>query len=439
MQKIRNIILCVAITEIFLYFSEIIRQEIFLEWKIGLVVKIALFIILLIIVWLKSYKPLNIFLIVFSLISVFTGTINAAEDFFEESSDLKTYKYTLRKTPNIYLYVLESYHDFSTIRQAYNIDTSNLEIFLNENDFVIYEDALSNSRVTLKSLADLFSMRLDFGKEKGNDDTDRSIRYLIGGNYRNMVLKNLKENGYYTEYILRGATYYILEKGAYLDAEDANLFGLRLLQPLVDVNKSFRKLLPRPTTRTNMALDQVIPRFVDEKADIKAPLFVFFFGGARHTPAGKGRGRHLWRDSEKWVASGQYQQAVEKSNRELMRVVQHIIKRDPESVIILLGDHGSHRLRDLQSPTLTELDNTLNSIGETLESYVKDHCGILMAVRMLDGRKDISYGLHMSPVNLFRHIFAALNESPDFLKDRVPSESKIYGRTLARDGKVLRE
>jgi hypothetical protein len=72
-----------------------------------------------------------------------------------------------------------------------------------------------------------------------------------------------------------------------------------------------------------------------------------------------------------------------------------------------------------------------------LESLAKDLFGIFMAVRMPGGRKDIAYGFHMSPVNLFRHVFAALNEDPAMLHDRAPSESKFRGVTLARDGKVM--
>jgi len=446
-EKIRDAFLAILIASTLIFFSNVVFFA--LTEEQGLVFSLIITGTLLLVMMYKKVKPVNVLLTVLSLLSIITGLAREVSDSLEAPVELKEYNYTLQNTPNIYLYILESYHDLSTMRQVYDIDTSDLEKFLEENSFVIYEDALSNSHNTLLSLGDIFSMQLDSGRPKGLDDSTLTTRLIIAGHNGNVLLKNLKGNGYHTEYILRREIYYLtsgIKKGPYLDELDIASF-IYLTYPLADLNDKlkqkiqimqhhhFRRYLPDTLT---VSLKQAVIKFVDEKFSVKSPYFVFFKGGALHAP---GRQDFLPRYSEEWIASGIYKNRVKKSNEELIYIVEDIIKRDPESVIILLGDHGSRRLDGLwvKEQTLETLEAKVRANGETLDSLTKDLFGILMAVRMPDGRQDISNGYHLSPANLFRHIFAALNEDPDILKGRVPSESKyLNGVAIARDGKTIR-
>ena len=452
MQKIRDVIFCLAITGIIFFFSDLMIQSITQIYWHKILSMLITTILFASTVACVSFRPVNIFLAVFTFISVITIFSTAINDFGASQHTLKTYNYTLRRTPNIYLFILESYHDLETMRQVYNIDTADLEKFLDGNNFVVYEDALSNSDATLETLADIFTMQLGFADAKGNKDVDRMVRFMLGGSSENVLLQIFKENGYHTEYILRGAQYYTLgTKGIYLDVIDVDFSPASWLRPVSDLNRLLTPFLPSTTNipsqvfQVNEAnihetLRLVIPGFVDAKAAAQAPLFLFFKGGAEHAPLLRSR-----RASDMWMASGVYKQLVKASNEELMHVVAHIIKRDPESVCILLGDHGAQRLDFLLSRyagwkgarTWENLNARLHEHGETLDALVKDIFGIFMAVRMPGGRKDISYGFHMSPVNVFRHIFTELNEDPAILNDRALSESKTQKMTLARDGAPL--
>jgi len=380
-----------------------------------------------------KFKPINIFLAILSLLCFVMGVSSVITDLhIQLGRELKIYNYSLKRTPNIYLYILESYHNLSTMRQVYNIDTSNLEDFLDKNNFIIYEDALSNSDFTTLSLADIFSMQLDSVQSRGNHSAATTFEIMMGGGYGNNLLMNLKNNGYQTEYTHLGLGYTFGFKGQYLDKNNLNPICV-LLRPFTDMNMRFKKFLS-----CELPIDQAVIQSIDEKSEIKIPLFRFFKGGAIHTSLIE----YTWRDADWWVASRQYQNAVERSNKELMKIVEHILKRDPGSIIVMLGDHGSGRLRHLwgNERTFEKLEQKVYANGETLDSLVQDMFGIFMAVRMPDGREDISNGYHMSPVNLFRNIFYSLSDNDiDILNDSVPSDSKYHrtGCTIARGGKIL--
>ena len=49
---------------------------------------------------------------------------------------------------------------------------------------------------------------------------------------------------------------------------------------------------------------------------------------------------------------------------------------------------------------------------------------------------DISYGYPISSVNLFRHVFAGINQDPSVLNERVPQQSTFFGIILVREGIV---
>jgi hypothetical protein len=173
---------------------------------------------------------------------------------------------------------------------------------------------------------------------------------------------------------------------------------------------------------------------IDEGMQRNQPFYIGFKDGATHTPT---RG-YTWENKEDWVTGGRYQEVVKKSNQRLVKIVDHIIVADPQSIIILLGDHGSHRLLGIDSGVgeLSELEAILQKNGESMDSLAKDYFGVLMAIRMPGGVRDISQGYPMSHVNLFRHIFAALSDDMAILKERQPAWSRFRNFVLVKEGIV---
>jgi len=259
------------------------------------------------------------------------------------------------------------------------------------------------------------------------------------------VYRILKENGYYTIYLTNGKTFYFQVKGTYLDETDFLLefpsFYL-LTQPVLDLNRRLSRHAPDPVVKGidkfTGSLFERIQLAIQEGLQRDSPIHLGFKGGAIHTPLAPG---YTWRNREEWIAGGRYQEAVKRSRQELKEIVDYIIAKDPQSVIILLGDHGAWRLRKIWTGAnnLSELETILLENGESLQSLADDIFGVLMAIRMPDGAVDISYGYPMSTVNLFRHIFAALSDDAQILKERQPSWSAVGRSWSGRELVLVKE
>jgi hypothetical protein len=431
--------------------------------------------VLLYFITIKSgFKSIRLFLVIWLFLSAgsglysFTSAALRERVIFDESEHI-----VLKERPNIYLFLLESYHDLKSMREIYGIDTEPLQSFVSSHGFIIYENAYSCRASTLASMIDIFSMGSGRAQTIEEDsDIDPFGRNLIGGGSGNQVYRILKENNYYTTYLAVGGWpewpfYYFSKKGKYLDETDIDLkFRLNSsLRPLYELFPSLDRLMKIRKTSVeliplgggkkrrfiekgstdniqlkyrNSLIDNI--RVVMEESKSKMPFFLGFKAGALHTP-------YEWHQKDTWVSSGKYQEAVRKGNQEIFEIVDLIVEKDPSAVIVLIADHGPSRLARIWSGAVSgdiaSLDALLKQRGESLDTLASDLYGVFLAIR-IPGKGDISNGLPMSNVNVFRHIFAALadNADPDvgraILQRRVPSESNLHGITLVKDGVVQR-
>ncbi len=159
--------------------------------------------------------------------------------------------------------------------------------------------------------------------------------------------------------------------------------------------------------------------------------------GDGHTPYTS----YTWRQHTDWVRSGKYQQFIKRGTQELQRICDKIIAEDPGSIILLLGDHGPTRFRKMEEgvfvSSLAGLIAQIQAQGISLQDWVDDRHAVFLGIRLPYGqREDISHGLPMSHVNLFRHVFAYLNEDTGILKSREPSNSYWRDFAIVKEGKV---
>ena len=458
-------VLCVLFLGVLLVFLEFPLRELFAPeyflQGIILVYSVAIFFSYLI-VMKRGFLPINFFLLFWLSLSIGTGLYSVASTVLwgvtppHESEDEHI---VLKNRPNIYFFLLESYHDPKTMYEIYGIDTDPLRTWLSSRDFFVYENVYSNSHATLSSMMNIFGMRLNAAKEMGNNDVDPAGRKLIGGGPGNNVYRILKENGYHVAYLTfdtENPFYYFHTKGKYLDETDID-FGVALsLRPLSELSPFLhRGYFERCRKQTEgRAVNNLLPKYqkklidnirmVMEESKDKMPLFIGFKPGAMHTPFD---GSYTWRQKNEWVLGGRYQEAVRRGNQEIFEIADFIIEKDPSAIMIFIGDHGSWRLRgiwnDAVKGDIASLDALLKQHDESLDTLASDIYGTLLAIRM-PGGGDISNGLPMSHVNLFRHVFAALADSADpdisraILERRAPSESgsNLLGFKLVKDGIV---
>jgi len=405
------------------------------------------------IVMKHGFKPIKLFLVSWLLLSIGTGlysiistSVLGEEKILGESEHIE-----LVERPNIYLFILESYHDLGTMSDIYGIDTEPLTSYVASRGFSIYENVYSNSPQTLSSMTDMFGMRLNIAQAIGLHDITTIGRILIGGGLGNQVYRILKENNYHTVFLAPDPPlYYFYNKGIYLDETNIDLSNrISSARPLCESVPRLRrycygvKIVDNIQPKFRNSLVNNI-RMIIEDSESKVPLFVGFKSGADHTISSG----YTWRKKDEWVSNGQYQKSVNKGNQEIFEIVDLIIDKEPSAVIVLVGDHGSWRLRGIGESAggdFAELEQILDQNGESLDRLAHDAFGTFLAIRM-PGKGDISKGLPMSHVNLFRHIFAALadsTESDAILQRRAPSESdlgsldsRLKGIKLVKEGVV---
>jgi hypothetical protein len=406
------------------------------------------------IVMKHGFEPIRVFLILWLFMSTATWVYSATAAMTRGVMPDESEHVTFKEQPNIYLFVLESYHDLKTMRDTYDIDTEPLQSWASSHDFTIYENVYSNSDFTLTSMTDIFGMRLNSAMPMGNFDIEPYGRSLIGGGPGNKAYRILKENGYHVVYLTGGRSFYHFHtKGKYLDETDMYLGPIPGLRPLHDgsfpfFNRIYTYFGVRYQSGENGRVNNLLPKFsnklidniklVIEESKDKYPLFIGFKSGANHA--------NNWLEKDEWIASRTYQKLVKQGNQELFEIVDLIVDKDPSAVIILVGDHGSARLRGIENNVsngdITGLDEFLKQHGESLDTLASDAFGTFLAIRMPE-KGDISNGLPMSHVNLFRHVFATLadddtdpNVKRAILERRAPSESHLAGFKLVKDGIV---
>ena len=444
LSRMFSLLVCAAVTGIVCFlFSASVFAEISSLHRY--VLNIIILAVTAGIVFWAGFRPLNFFLAVCLFLFSVTGAIDVLQYYSSYSSrqnqeNTDPPNITLKTKPNIYLFWLESYHSLPIMREIYGIDTQQLADYLSSRRFFIYDNVYSNSRSTLSSMQDLYTMKTQFAPERGRMDIDPNGRLAIGGNRDNAVYRILKGNGYHTTYLTMDSPYYFQVKGSYLDETDLPFWSY-LFQPILDLNQKVAEAIKNKVALIYKSEYEVellarIKMVIKEGLQRKSQFYLGFKAGARHSPVGY---KYKDKDKENWVASGMYQNAVIQSNQQIADIVDYIITEDPQSVIILLGDHGAHRLRGITEDIgddLLKLEARLQDNGESLKSLADDMFGTLMAVRMPDGARDISQGYSMSHVNLFKHIFATLSDDAEILKERTPSWSIAHGFVFVKEGVI---
>lgn len=374
--------------------------------------------------YLKISKYFLKFCYLLLLFAFCSFAYNAYSDFNKSIPDTDNFVVELKDKPNIYMFWLESFQGARTLENVYSIDVSPLSKFLEENNFTVCENIYSSSGFTLASMTDLFSlgdlkMR---GYQTGNFDTNNSVRRLLGGGDGNNLLKVLKYNDYLTNFI--NPNYYLfLEKGQYLDFATIDQYTnfLQYLYPCYAFCKHVNKILTYCAEQTviftydeyissNFLLNAVECE-IDRMQQMNKPYFLTFKGGAFHSG-----GTYSGEKRNNWIKSSAYKEAIERSIMETEEIVSLIIKKDPNALIVILGDHGAYI-------SGTDLHN-----GIPVNVVADDNFNVYGAVRLPPQYAPFSFdgkGTYINHTNIFIHIFSLLAQKPDYLQLQKIPESRL--------------
>ena len=315
----------------------------------------------------------------------------------------------LHRKPNIYLIVTDGFGSLSYMRTN-GIETSDFESRLKGRGFRLYDDTFSNYHATLDSMLSTLDMQHHYYRSaRDMAEVSQTARQVIGGD--NNLVRFLRSNGYRTQYIHQDD--YLLLQGCSADycfprsVEYAGAtFILNELLPHFLASGRYRERQPPGVLRNEVSSQ------IDAGKRSGTPQFQYIHLFAPgHTP-----NTVIGRCDEQ-SELGQYARRIADTVPDIESMIDGIIRKDPDAVILISGDHG---------PFITNRCER-NSDISTPEEY-RDRVGVLTAIRWpsgYDGRFDERIRTN---VNLFRYVLASLvGGSSEALGGRVPDDVFVRG------------
>ena len=384
------------------------------EYKYVVAISILLFLLVLYaIAKFKIIKIIFFVILIFNTCVFFFNVQNERNLSIEANSKNDIIiDFSLKNKPNIYYFLLESLHSTRALKQYYNQDISSYNKCLENLGFKIYDEIYSNRNFTLGTLSTVMSFNLDYNSH-GIDDANLYVRHLITGGKGNNLMKLLKLNGYRTNLYFRGIPYFGLVKGEYLDYFDTtneyfSKFIIYML-PIIDLNPKISRILGIEVhggseKNSDPWIENAVFNYV-EKIDKNVPhAFFSTIDYSTHTDSY----RYSYKDKQEWVKSQTYQESVKREFEAIKKIAKNITEKDPNSVIVFLGDHGSARLRGypIYANSVSKLKEFAKNDGEDLNSVTDDFFSVYAAIKMPKG---YDFPDDFSSVNIFLKALAILN------------------------------
>lgn len=298
-----------------------------------------------------------------------------------------------KKRPNIYYLQPDGFVGFDQINRGYyNFDNSQMESFLLDNKFTIYDDFRSNYTSTLTSNSSIFSMKHHYYIENQNSDHFYKSREIIAGN--NPVIEIFKNNNYRTNFILDAS--YLVANRPQMNYDYCNINYNEI--PYMVRGFEFEKNTTQDllTAIDNNTLD---PNFYF----VREP-------NPGHIETRKPRSNGIQLEREKYLIK------LKEANQWLKTMVREITKKDPNSIIIISSDHGG----------FVGFSYTIESgIKTTDVDLIRSMFSSVLAVKWPENDKPDFTNYLKSSVNVFRVLFSYLSVDDHYLKNLEPDTS--YG------------
>lgn len=353
-----------------------------------------------------------------TIVFMLTGTLEIFFNFFlnkeistvEKSDRLKLFienkKNKISDKKNIYILTYESYANSETL-DFYGYDNSKQINFLKKNDFKIYNGTYSNGGGSIDSNSRVLEIS---GQIKKNG------RYYVSGNAFGLDI--FKENGYQTIGLFKSPYFfgsYPIRWDEYYPKDNVNdIGGKTILQAIYegyfrfnifDDNYSYEKYLE--LKKKYLSSNSSEPR-----------LFYTHNSYPGHSQDSK---RCL--ENENQI----YFEGMEKANIEMKNDVNNIQNNDPNSIIVLLSDHG---------PYLTKNCNELRgyNVNEIDRYDIQDRYGAFLAIKWPEGYNPSKYNIEIIQ-DIFPAILSNLTKN-DNLFNELKIERRFFDRFETNVGNV---
>jgi Sulfatase len=378
-----------------------------------------------------------------------------------------------KQKPNVYMVVLESYASLDIREKIYGINNVPLIRELNEKYYEVYE-SYANYWDTLSSIASVFLMDHHYYKPSKGIGDGSGYRKIIGGVVDNSVINVFLSNGYRIDYSKFNSSLYY--PSSTVNAEEIHhllrpmevFSGLSLILDkilrcypwITEFSEFFQSLCWLPEKIIGNCQNQQKTAKNSNTGNDGRPLFSLIYAGASHTPnflyeypyeISSLPGAHrmsLWklnRVNSYWIST--YKNSIDKSDAILIGLIRDLSEKDPDAIVILLGDHGAAFNRDCWIGENSDINENILQNGMQPAEVTRDLLAVFMAIKWPTGAKKPHE--YFSHVNIFRQVFAVLVKDESILKTQVSNDSftfasktKSYLRKIdiyrtVKDGKLL--
>lgn len=306
---------------------------------------------------------------------------------------------------NIYLLIYESYPNLETLK-FYGFDNTDQINFLEENGFKIYHGSYSSGGLSIASTSRLLEIK---GK------ISQHGRYYLSGNA--FSLDVLRANGYKTVALFKSPHFF----GSYPITWDE-------YYPEGDVKKIGGKTLTKAIFEGEFRFDIFDDNFKYEKyLELKNKYLTteknstLFY--THNSYPGHSQNSGKCRKNEKEI----YFKKMKKANKEMKNDVLNLINNDPNSIIVLLSDHGPYLTKNCR-----ELRNYDQSKIDRFD--IQDRYGAFLSIYW---PKDINHIEHNIEIiqDIFPTIFANITDNKNLFNE-LKIERKFFDRFKTKVGGV---
>jgi hypothetical protein len=432
----RDLFFNAALTVFALIFSIFLLRNTFASIEIQTVLLYAIIAAILVcfsyISLKRGLKPVLYTLVILSSLSIVTLFLNLYTETevpieYWTSKNKATYdQIKFRKTPNVYLIITESYPNKPALKAVYGIDNASFYNEMRNLGFKFNHDHFSNYNHTLSSLPSLFGMEHHYGIIHMVSFDSFGGRRMLEAKIYNPVIDIFRSNNYKIQYLHTVSG--LIPNGADVDfyfPSRSFLHGLRVFLTKQDIIET------APSNRKGSEPIVSIQNQISSTSQSNNSYFNFIYlHYPNHSPS------RLKAKSEKIINQklgefrDTYYQKIESANQQLLKFMNFIIEKDPDSIVILLGDHGSWGFRNKKDTQSRPISNQL---------YTLDRFGVLAGIRGPDELSDLmENGTIKSHINLFRYVFAHLSDDQTILSTKAPDDSYDQPFLMAiKDGTIL--
>ncbi|OQY35535.1 MAG: hypothetical protein B6241_01125 [Spirochaetaceae bacterium 4572_59] len=270
--------------------------------------------------------------------------------------------------PSVYFLIYDAYAD-PDMMNHYGVDNDKQFDYLKSLDFRFYTDVYTLFPASLGSIAKALNMTDQFY-------TDRESREVISG--KSLVDDYLQSVGYETNYVLK--EYYVLGTSSFdgnyifperVDTENYQNRMFSIAKSIVLGEFKFDD----EVKLGNFTKEEWIAKKREIMASTNAPTFLYTHTGPGHS---QNSGKCLSTEID------DYYERLDVANKEMTEDIETILEHNPNSIIIIAGDHGPYLKGDCTSLRNYKAD-------EISGDLIRDRFGMFLAIKWPENNKYNDY------------------------------------------------